>query len=91
MVRPVPSAAVLAAVAGYLDVTVEDLVSPSRRKRVVRARHVAAWLLYEQGLSQSEVGVVLGGRDHTTIHHSLGVVRSVPMLMDAVDEVREGF
>ena len=67
---PVPST-VLAAVAQRYQVTVEELCSPRRHAHLVVARREVARLLRRQGLTLKEIGYHLGGRDHSTIHHSL--------------------
>ena len=71
---PAPVAKVLAAVARKFGVTFDELRSRDRHRRITNARHVAAWLLREQGLSLNEIGEALGGRDHSTI---LSAVRKI--------------
>lgn len=78
-----PVGTVLAAVAADADVTVAQLVGPSRRAPLVRARDRAAWILHRQGYSLSAVGRILGGRDHTTI---FAAVRRHRAIMDANSE-----
>lgn len=59
---------IVAVVTGY---TVSELRSPQREENLVKARHIAAYLgcrCVERSLRQ--VGVALGGRDHSTILHS---------------------
>lgn len=56
----------------YPHVTVADLKSPCRTKRVVRPRQIAMYLskeLTEAGLLK--IGRNFGGRDHTTILHAI--------------------
>ncbi len=48
------------------------LLSPNRRKNLVRARQVAMWLAYRlTDKSYMMIGRALGGRDHTTILHGV--------------------
>ncbi len=52
-----------------------DLVGASRKKPIVRARHVAMYLLHEElGMKDTEIGRLLGGRDHSTIINAVGKV-----------------
>jgi hypothetical protein len=51
--------------------TVEDILGKSRLKRVVAVRHLCILMLREKGYSTTEIGRVLGGRDHSTIVHAL--------------------
>ena len=53
----------------------DDLVGASRKKGIVRARHVAMYLLHEElGMKDTEIGRLLGGRDHSTIINAVGKV-----------------
>lgn len=48
------------------------LAASTRLAPVVRARDEAVWRLREElGLGLKEIGFLLGGRDHSTIIHSL--------------------
>ena len=61
---------VINSVAGYYKVTPEALIGKRRDKKTALARHVAMYLLREQNhCSLSEIGKVLGYRDHTTVLH----------------------
>ena len=61
---------VLRAVAAYYGVPADALRAKRRDKEAVTPRQVAMYLLREEtGLSLSDVGARLGGRDHTTVLH----------------------
>jgi chromosomal replication initiator protein len=63
---------ILKAVCQHFEVTVADLCSPRRPQALSFARQSAMFLLRERTeLSLSEIGVLLGGRDHTTILHGV--------------------
>jgi chromosomal replication initiator protein len=48
-----------------------DIVGTSRKKELVEARQISAYLVREiLGKSLSSIGLYLGGRDHTTILHA---------------------
>lgn len=59
-------ARVLGEVSGRFGVSVAEILSKDRHKSIARARHVAAWLLRQTGMSYPEIGRALGKRDHTT-------------------------
>jgi chromosomal replication initiator protein len=61
---------ILAAVARHFGVSVEELQGKSRQKAIVAPRHLAMYLLREDArLSYPQIGVLLGGRDHTSVLH----------------------
>lgn len=67
--------AILEAVTKAYGFTLEQLRSPSRARRVSRARHVAAWLARRlTHLPLTEIAHQVGRRDHTTVIHGLHVL-----------------
>ena len=63
---------VIAETSAKYGITVEEIKSAKRQKELVRPRQVAAYLLRALAqLSLSQIGEMLGGRDHTTILHSI--------------------
>ena len=66
---PIPSPTViLQAVSSQLGVSQADLIGPSRSRDITFARHIAMYLLrYVSKRPLSEIGALLGGRDHSTI------------------------
>lgn len=63
---------ILAVVARRHGMTVTDLTSARRGPRLVVPRQIAAWLARTlTGRSLPEIGRHMGGRDHTTILHSV--------------------
>jgi chromosomal replication initiator protein len=68
-----------AAAYGY---TLDDLVGPSRRQPLARARQTAMYLCRElTDLSLPRLGQLFGGRDHTTILHGTEKIKTL-MLQD---------
>lgn len=60
------------AISEFYNVTISDLKSSNRSKRIAIPRHIAIWLsrnLTEYSLT--DIGEEFGGRDHTTIMSSL--------------------
>lgn len=66
--------AVLRAVSVRYGETIPRLLMKCRTKHLSHARHVAAWLMRQGGMSYPEIGRALGGRDHTTAMNSVGAV-----------------
>jgi chromosomal replication initiator protein len=63
---------ILKSVCQHFEVTMADLCSPRRPQALSFARQAAMYLLRERTeLSLSEIGGLLGGRDHTTILHGI--------------------
>ena len=66
---------ILSEVASYYEVEVDDLLARSRKKTVAVPRQVAMYLLiHEIGLPPTQVGRLLGGRDHSTVIHGAGKI-----------------
>ena len=62
-------------VAIFYALSVGDLMAKNRTKKVALARQVAMYLLiYELELSPTQVGRLLGGRDHSTVIHGAGKI-----------------
>ena len=62
---------ILAVVAQYYDVALEDLVGASRKKHLVTPRQITMYLMREELKSSfPTIGQELGGRDHTTAMHA---------------------
>ncbi|MPZ51736.1 MAG: chromosomal replication initiator protein DnaA [Acidimicrobiia bacterium] len=58
--------------------SVDDLTGPSRRQPLVLARQIAMYLCREHtDLSLPRIGSHFGGRDHTTVIHSIEKVKRV--------------
>ncbi len=68
----VEAAEIEAAVAQAFGVSVTDLHSKSRQRRLTEARHIAMYLLKSLlDLPYTEIGQRFGGRDHSTVIHSI--------------------
>lgn len=84
---------VMRAVAGYYNVTVDDLKGPRRNREVAVPRQIAMYLCRElTDSSMSRIGDAMGGRDHTTILHGCDKVADDIRASDAfaslVDDLR---
>jgi chromosomal replication initiator protein len=62
-------------VSRYFKLGPLDIVGRSRTQKIAQARQVAMYLLiYELELSPTQVGRLLGGRDHATVIHGAGKI-----------------
>ncbi|MGI5841117.1 MAG: chromosomal replication initiator protein DnaA [Patescibacteria group bacterium] len=62
---------IISVCAKHFNIKTGDLCGKSRKKELVSARHITAYLLLtEINLPLDEVGRLLGGRDHTSIMHA---------------------
>ena len=78
----------------HFGVTREELLGKVRRKMLSQARQVAMYLLmYELQMSPTQVGRLLGGRDHATVIHGAGKINGEinedPQLRQTVLTVKE--
>ncbi|MEF3255296.1 MAG: chromosomal replication initiator protein DnaA [Deferribacterales bacterium] len=68
---------VLNAVCGYFNLKVNELKSKKRTKSISYPRQIAMYLLREKvNLSLHEIGAELGGRDHSTVLHSINSIQT---------------
>ena len=67
---------IMAVVAEFFGVTIEDLCGPAKTKHLAQARQIAMYLCRElTDLSLPRIGQVFGGRDHTTVMHAERKIR----------------
>ncbi len=65
-----PPEAIIDAVAGYFGLPPQRLAGQARDRHLVHARHIAMYLLRMDGARPlTEIGKLLGKRDHTTVMH----------------------
>lgn len=69
---------IIVATARSFDFTVEEVTGKSRRQPLVRCRQIAMYLCRDlTDLSLPKIGNQFGGRDHTTVIHSIEKVRKL--------------
>jgi chromosomal replication initiator protein len=61
--------------AKHYGISVADMKGRSRKQRYVGPRQMAALLMKNSKYSLSEIGDAMGGRDHSTVAHSIKKVR----------------
>lgn len=49
----------------------------TRKREIVKARHICGYILTQNGVTQELVGKVFGGKDHSTINHGNNIVRNM--------------
>jgi chromosomal replication initiator protein len=61
---------IIACVAKYFNLTMDDMTGKSRDKSIVVPRQISMYLVREEtSASLEQIGQLLGGRDHTTVMH----------------------
>ena len=74
----ITSAVIMAVIAEYFNVTMDDLTGGSRSRTLVNARQIAMYLCRElTEMSLPKIGASFGGRDHTTVMHADRKVRGL--------------
>ena len=85
---------IVSTVCVHFSISPNELKSACRIHPIVRARHVASFLLRELlALSLPKIGTILGGRDHTTILNGYNRIKHKlaegdPELSALIDHVR---
>ncbi len=75
--RSFSPAEIIYATAAFFDLTAEDLLGHSRKRPIATARQIAMYVVRElTELSYPAIGRAFGGKDHTTVMHSVEKVQS---------------
>ncbi len=90
---PVRLKQIIAVVARYHSLTQAGLTSSARRKSLVHARGIVVCLARSlTNLSFAQIGQGLGGRDHSTIMHSMRITQQLattdPLTQQALDKLQ---
>ncbi len=72
-------------VAKTFNLSVDRLLSPDRSREVALPRQIAMYLMRETNISLPQIGLALGGRDHTTVMYAC---EKVADLLERDDKVR---
>ncbi len=84
--KPPRAIKIISVVAKNFDYRNKDLTGKSRKADLVKARHIAMYLMREElGTQLVKVGEMFGGRDHTTVLHA---VEKIKQQIDINQEVR---
>jgi len=92
----IPPRHIISVCAKHFNIKTSDLCGKSRKKELVSARHITAYLLLtEINLPLEEVGHLLGGRDHTSIMHARDKVTNDfstnPQLRQVINQIKSVF
>ncbi len=87
---------VISICAKHFNIKTGDLCGKSRKKELVQARHITAYLLLnEANLPLEEVGRLLGGRDHTSIMHARDKIHqdfsTNPQITKLINQIKSSF
>jgi len=85
---------ILEAASAFYGVSQDDLVERSRKKEVVRARHVAMYLCRRlTSMTLSSIGLRFAGRDHSTVSHACQKIKDLldvePQLEAEIKQVQQ--
>jgi Bacterial dnaA protein helix-turn-helix len=94
--RPATVRNIVAEVAAFHTITADHILSRTRKHGIVRPRQIACYLAKTlTKLSLSQIGKCIGGRDHTTVLHSIqkieGLMVSNELLANQIDALRQRF
>jgi chromosomal replication initiator protein len=74
---------VLESIADYFDIKIEEITNRSRKKKVVKPRQIAFYLLRSDiEMSYPEIGKFMGGRDHSTAIYAYEKIKKELSLSD---------
>lgn len=87
---------IISVCAKHFNIKTSDLCGKSRKKELVSARHITAYLLLtEINLPLEEVGHLLGGRDHTSIMHARDKIHTDfstnPQTRQLINQIKSAF
>lgn len=87
---------IISTCAKHFNIKTSDLCGKSRKKELVAARHITAYLLLTQiNLPLEEVGHLLGGRDHTSIMHARDKIHTDfstnPQTRQLINQIKSAF
>jgi len=85
---------ILNEVANYYSLSVNQLTGKLKNANIVYARHIAIYLIrYILNLPLKNIGDIFGGRDHTTIMHSISKVEELlktdKLTVEAVNDLKK--
>jgi len=81
---------ILSIIADYFNIKTEEIINKSRKKKIVKPRQIAFYLLRsEVDMSYPEIGNFIGGRDHSTaIYAYKKIKKELSLNDDLVNQIK---
>ena len=77
-------------VAAYYSITAEDIKGSSRQKNTALARQISMYLIRKLiNMPLADIGEVMGGKDHSTVMHSIKKIESAMATPEFADVIRD--
>lgn len=81
-------------VARYFNISAEEILGPRRQSTIATPRQIAMYISRDlTAMSLAEIGAAFGGKDHTTVLHSInkisGILENDPKLSQTVHDLTE--
>jgi len=77
-------------VAAYYSISVDEIKGSSRQKNTALARQIAMYLIRKLiNMPLADIGEVMGGKDHSTVMHSIKKIESAMTTPDFADIIRD--
>ncbi|MBR6521439.1 MAG: chromosomal replication initiator protein DnaA [Oscillospiraceae bacterium] len=77
-------------VAAYYSISMDDIKGSSRQKNTALARQIAMYLIRKLiNMPLADIGEVMGGKDHSTVMHSIKKIESAMATPDFADIIRD--
>ena len=88
-----PMEDIASSIGGYYGVTIDEMKSERRDKPIVAARQIAMYFMKHSGrYTLKNIGLFFGGRDHTTVIHSINQVNNYiatePEFKDFIEKLK---
>jgi|WetSurMetagenome_2_1015567.scaffolds.fasta_scaffold709205_2 chromosomal replication initiator protein len=72
-------------VVAYYGIPMKELASKNRRREFVNARQIAFYLLSKHtSLTYRQIGLLFGGRDHTTVIYGIKTINKLSPLYKSI-------
>ena len=77
-------------VAAYYSISVDDIKGSSRQKNTALARQISMYLIRKLiNMPLADIGEVMGGKDHSTVMHSIKKIESAMATPEFADVIRD--
>ncbi len=77
-------------VAAYYSITTDEIKGSSRQKNTALARQISMYLIRKLiNMPLADIGEVMGGKDHSTVMHSIKKIESAMSTPDFADVIRD--